>query len=204
MYKIRGLFTYLRTHAFPLLLILSGGIGFIASFILTLDKIKILQDPSYVPPCNINPIISCGSVMKTEQASIFGFTNSLLGIPGFAILAFIGIALLAGAVFKRWLWQLIQLGAIFGIVFVHWLIYQSLYQLGTLCPYCVAVWIVTIPTFLYITLYNMQAGNLPLPKFMKAVRVWIDRYHGDVLLVWYIAIAILIAHRFSYYFATFL
>ncbi len=182
-------------------LFVGGGlVGFAASFILTLDKIKILQDPHYVPPCNINPILSCGSVMVTSQASLFGFANSLIGIAGFAALIAVGMALFAGARFNRWFWLAVQAGATLGVLFVHWLIYQSLYQIGTLCPYCMAVWAVTIPIFAYVSFFNIQKGYLPgIHKENRAV-AFVLRHHGDLVLFWFLIIGGLIMHRFWYYF----
>ena len=52
----------------------------LASLTLTVEKIELLIDPSYVPSCSINPVLSCGSVMVTHQASVFGFPNPLIGI----------------------------------------------------------------------------------------------------------------------------
>lgn len=62
----------------PFILIAAGIIGIIASFVLTYDKIHVLTDKGYEPSCNINPILSCGSVMKTEQASLLGVPNTVL------------------------------------------------------------------------------------------------------------------------------
>lgn len=47
--------------------LVAGVIGLVASVTLTLEKIDILLDPAYVPSCNINPILSCGSVMITRR-----------------------------------------------------------------------------------------------------------------------------------------
>ena len=46
------------------------------------EKIEILINPDYVPSCSLNPVLSCGSVMITPQASAFGFPNSLIGYRG--------------------------------------------------------------------------------------------------------------------------
>ncbi|MFA5003823.1 MAG: vitamin K epoxide reductase family protein [Candidatus Saccharimonadales bacterium] len=187
-----------------LLLLLGGAVGFVASFVLTIDKVKLLQNPNYVPPCNINPIISCGSVMKTSQASVFGFANSLIGVAAFAAVMAIGLAIIADAKFKKWFWQLIEFVALIGLIFAHWLIYQSLYVLGTLCPYCVGVWIVVIPIFWYITLYNFKAGNLPSIIRLNRIAKFLYKHHGDVLLAWYLVILVLILNRFWYYWQTLL
>ena len=64
----------------PYILIIGSIIGFLASFVLTLDVIKLMANPDVELPCNLNPFISCTSVATSEQASVFGFPNSLLGI----------------------------------------------------------------------------------------------------------------------------
>ena len=48
--------------------LIAGVIGFVASLTLTVEKIDLLLNPSYVPSCNINPIVSCGSVMTTTTS----------------------------------------------------------------------------------------------------------------------------------------
>ena len=53
--------------------------GFLASFLLTIDKIKILKDAKFNPSCNINEVLNCKSVMISKQAEVFGFPNSLTG-----------------------------------------------------------------------------------------------------------------------------
>jgi len=139
--------------------------------------------------------------MTTSQASVFGFANSLIGIVGFAALMTVGLALLAGAKFKRWFWLLVQLAATFGVVFIHWLIFESLYRIGSLCPYCMATWAVVIPIFWYVTLYNLQLGNVAAPKRLQRLGKFVLRHHGDILIVWYLIIIGLALHRFWYYFA---
>lgn len=186
----------------PYLLTFGGIIGFLASFVLAVEKIEIIKNPDFQPSCNINPILSCGSVMVTPQAETFGFPNPFLGIAGFAVVTTIGIALLAGAVFKRWFWQLVQAGLLFAVIFIHWLFFQTVYNIGALCPYCMVVWIVTIPLFWYTLLYNLRQGNIKTPKKLKAVVAFAQKHHGDILIVWYLVITGLILNHFWYYWST--
>ncbi|WP_343232125.1 vitamin K epoxide reductase family protein, partial [Mycolicibacterium sp. CBMA 361] len=116
-------------------ILLAGIIGEIAAFVLTVEKIRQLQNPSYVPSCSINPVLSCGSVMLTKQASLFGFPNPLIGIAGFSIVIVTGALAVAGTRLPRWYWAGLAAGTLLGAVFVHWLIYESLYEIGALCPY---------------------------------------------------------------------
>ncbi|MFC4010036.1 vitamin K epoxide reductase family protein [Nonomuraea purpurea] len=181
----------------PRLLLIGGGVGLIAAFVLTIEKIALLENPAYVPSCSINPVLSCGSIMRTPQAEIFGFPNPLLGIAGFAIVTTVGAALLAGARFRPWFWLGLQVGVTAGVVLVHWLIVQSLYTIGALCPYCMVVWAVTVPIFWYVTLRNLVARNLPLARTLTD-------YHTVPLTVWFLAVVTLIGVRFWSYWSTLL
>lgn len=175
---------------------IGGFVGFVAAFTLLVEKIALIQDPSYVPSCSINPILSCGSVMNTDQASAFGFPNPMIGVAGFAVVTTIGMATLAGASFRRWFWLGLQAGTTFGVVFIHWLIFQSLYRIGALCPYCMVVWVVTIPVFWYTTLHNLSLGHLAAPARLRPAIRRAAEYHGVVLTAWYLTIAALITARF--------
>jgi uncharacterized membrane protein len=188
------------------LLVVAGGVGLAAAITLTLEKIRLLEDPSYVPSCNINPIISCGSVMRTAQASAFGFPNSLIGVAGFAVVVTVGVAALGGARLPRWFWLGLQAGVLFGIGFVHWLIFQTLYRIGAVCPYCIAVWTAMIPLFWYTTLHNLNParGVIPLPERWRPAVAAVARYHWVVPACWYLAIALMILNRFWYYWQTLL
>jgi len=167
----------------PWLFTLGGAIGLVASLVISLDKLKLLQNPHYVPSCNINPIISCGSVMKTAQASVFGFPNSWLGLIGFAAVILTGISLLAGVRLRPFV--------------------QSVYVIHALCPWCMVVWSVTIPIFLFTTIYTLREGHLPTPKLLQRPAQVIYEYKYVVLVCWYLLIALLILHHFWYYFRTF-
>lgn len=98
--------------------------------------------------------------MTTEQAEVFGFPNPVIGIASFAVVATVGVALLAGAQFARWFWLGMLIGTGAGVVFVHWLAFQSLYRIGALCPYCMVVWAVMIPTF-WTRSSTPQPSDLP-------------------------------------------
>lgn len=139
-------------------LLVGGTVGLIAAFVLVLEKIALLRDSEYVPTCSINPVLNCGSIMQTSQAEVFGFPNPLIGVASFPVLMATGAALLAGAALKRWYWWGLQVGVTFGVGFVVWLIFQSLYRIGALCPYCMVVWAVVIPTFWYVTVHNLGSG----------------------------------------------
>jgi uncharacterized membrane protein len=165
------------------------------------DKIQILKDPSYVPSCDLNPILSCGDVMQSKQANVFGFPNPFIGLGAFPILLCVGMAMLAGAKFKRWFWLTLQAGTVFGLAFIHWLFFQSVYRINALCPWCMVVWVATITTFWYVLLYNVDNRYISLPSGKaQSVYKWVRRHHLDLLVLWFLIIGALILNHFWYYY----
>ncbi|GAB2710843.1 vitamin K epoxide reductase family protein [Kitasatospora kifunensis] len=192
------------SRAFARLLLVTGGFGLAAATALTLEKIRLLENPAYVPTCNINPIVSCGSVMRTAQASVFGFPNSLIGIGAFAVVVTIGAVAATGAGLPRWFWSGLQSGTLFGIGFVVWLMNQSIYHIGALCPYCMVVWAAMIPLFWYITLHNVKHKVIPLPTRWRSATELVLRHHWIAPAACYAAIMLLILSRFWYFWRTLL
>ncbi|MFF3896616.1 vitamin K epoxide reductase family protein [Streptomyces sp. NPDC001812] len=184
-----------------LVLLVTGLVGWLASFQLTVDDWRSLNDPAHRPACDISPVVSCGSVMSSPQGNLFGFPNMLLGLGAFAAVAVLGVAVLTGARLHRGLWLALGAGALAGVVFVHWLIVQSLYELNKLCPYCVVVWAVTIALFWYVTVHCLDRGILPVPRRVPAV---VRDTHWMLLGAWYGVIAALVLTRFWSYWRTLL
>jgi len=153
------------------ILVVGGIIGIFASIELIIQKIAVLSDPDFVPNCDINPILSCGSVISTEQASLFGFPNPVLGVIGFTIVIMFGALLFTGVELPRLMWLGLNFGAFAGMVFVIWLVSQSLYAIGALCPWCMVVWAVTIPIFWQVTTDNLASNKLRLGNSLSEIIV---------------------------------
>lgn len=183
------------------LLLVGGLIGLLAAAVLLLEKIALLADPDYVPSCSINPVLSCGSVMVTRQADAFGFPNPVLGVVGFTVVATVGAALFAGARLRGWFWAGLQVGVTAGVVFVHWLIVQSLYSIEALCPYCMVVWAITIPVFFHTSLHTASTYLRPDGPAGRALAT-VREYHGVVLTAWYLLVIGAIAVKFWTYWQT--
>lgn len=195
---------YKLSDTLPWILLIGGIVGVLSAGILTVDKIQLSKDPQSSLACDINPVIACGAVINTPQASASGVPNPLMGLVGFGAVATIGLALLAGATFKRWFWLGLQIGVFFGVIFVTWLQFQSFYRIGALCPFCMVVWSVTIPIFWYTTLRNLREGVIKTPSKLKSSVSFMQRHHGDILIAWFLVLIGLILHRFWYYWSTLL
>jgi uncharacterized membrane protein len=153
------------------ILVVCGLIGLVAAIELIIQKISVLSDPDFVPNCDINPVLSCGSVINTEQASLFGFPNPVLGVIGFTVVIMFGALLFAGLELPRSMWLGLNIGALAGMAFVVWLVIQSLYVIGALCPWCMVVWAITIPIFWQVTTDNLASGRLNLGKSLSEIIV---------------------------------
>lgn len=188
----------------PYILIIAGLIGLAASFALTYDKIQVLKNPGYDPACNINPIFSCGSVMKTEQASLLGVPNTVFGLIAFTALATLGLMLSTGAKLQKRLWIAAQLAATAGLIFMHYLFFQGVYRINAICPWCFVVWMITIPVFWYITLYNLREGHIKLPKSLRPLGPMLQANHGNILVIWYLVIFGILLTHFWYFWKTLL
>ncbi|MDT0268911.1 vitamin K epoxide reductase family protein [Streptomyces sp. DSM 44915] len=161
-------------RAFALLLVITGFAGLLAAWVITLDKFHLLEDPDFTPACSLNPVISCGSIMESDQAEAFGFPNPMLGMATYPVVIAIGMGLLAGARYRRWFWLGLQAGTTFGVVFCTWLQYQSFVNINALCLWCSLAWVATILMFWYTTLHNVRNGFLPAPRGLKNV---LEEFH---------------------------
>jgi uncharacterized membrane protein len=176
--------------------LIAGVLGLAASVTLTVEKLHILENPDYVPSCSINPVLSCGSVMVTPQAEAFGFPNPLIGIVSFTLVLVTGVLAIGKVALPRWYWAGLATGTLLGTAFVHWLIFQSLYRIGALCPYCMVVWAVIIPLLVVVSSIALQpsAGG-------GAARV-LYQWRWSLVTLWFTGLVLLILVRFWDYWST--
>ncbi len=200
--------------SYPYILIIGSIVGLLASFLLTNTTIDLIRNPAAQVPCNINPFVSCTSVTTAWQAEVFGFMNSLLGITAFAMLFAMGLMLLFGGSdsgvldklngqnrARKPLWLLVNLGTLAAMIFVMWFFYQSVYNIGSLCVYCMTTWAVTWPIFLYTTIWNYKENNFSIIGLSKSSFLdFVSKNHVPILIAWYAIITLLIIFQFRDFF----
>jgi hypothetical protein len=86
-----------------------------------------------------------------------------IGIVAFAVIITTAMGILARARFARWYWLGLQTGVTLGFAFVVWLWSQALYAIHILCPFCMIVWAVMIPLFVWVSVRNISHGVIALP-----------------------------------------
>ena len=87
-------------------------------------------------------------------------------------------------------------GTALGAVFVHWLIYESLYEIGALCPYCMVVWAVTIPLLVVVSAIALRP--LAANPAARALYHW----RWPLVVLWFTAVLLQILVRFWDYWST--
>ena len=179
--------THTRPVALAVWLIIAGVIGWWAAFQLTLERIHLLADPNASLSCDFSILVQCRANLESWQGMVFGFPNPLIGLGAWVAPIVVGVAILARARFARWFWWLFEAGMVFAICFVIWLISQSIFVLGTLCPWCMVTWSVTIPTFFAVTLHIFRSGIVPAPAGVRKVA---ETLMGWVPLITVVAYAI--------------
>ena len=174
----------------------AGVIGLLSSATLLVEKIEMLKDPTFVPSCSINPVLACGSVINTPQASVFGPPNPLFGVIGFTVVVVTGVLAVAKVGLPRWYWVGLTTGTALAVVFVHWLIFETVYRIGALCPYCMVVWTVTVPLFAVIAPIALRplAGN-PVARGLY-------HWRWSLVALWFAAVLLQILVRFWDYWST--
>ena len=179
------------------IMIIGGTLGLLAAFELIIEKMRVISDPTYIPSCDINPVLSCGSIIITPQAEAFGFPNPILGLIGFSVVITIGVTLVSGATLPRWMWLGLNAGALLGFFFIQWLIWQSLYSIGALCPWCMVVWAVTAPVVIWVTAANLSSGRIPVPQGWQTIIKILADLRIFILIAWYLLILGLIFVRWQ-------
>jgi hypothetical protein len=103
----------------------------------------------------------------------------------------VGAALLAHARFDRWFRIVFNLGIVGAMALVIFLITTSIFVLGTLCPWCMVTWIVTIPVFWMVTLNSLRDGTIPVPPRARAFFATAYGWVPAITIISYLIIVVL-------------
>lgn len=74
------------------------------------ERLQIFMDAGHKSICDVNALLNCGTVVRTEQAELFGFPNPFIGIAGYAITITIATALISGARTAGWVLDYMNIG----------------------------------------------------------------------------------------------
>ena len=170
-----------------------------ASLVLSIDAITLAKDPTASLGCNINQVLSCGTVGASWQASLLGFPNAFLGLIAEPVVITIAIASLGGVKFPRWFMLSAQVVYTAGFLFAYWLFYEAMFNIGALCPWCMLVTVATTLVFFEMTHVNIRDDNLFLPRRLQDSLAWAVRANLDLLVVvvWLLGLALLVVAHYG-------
>ncbi|HEX5334894.1 MAG TPA: vitamin K epoxide reductase family protein [Propionicimonas sp.] len=180
-------------------MLVSALLSLTASFVLSVDAIILAADPRAALACNINAVISCGTVGASWQASLFGFPNAFLGLIAEPVVITIAVASIGGVRFPRWFMLSAQVVYTLGLVFAYWLFFQAYFVIGALCPWCLLITLSTTLVFTSLTHVNIRDGNLYLPQGASRLARGFVRADLDALFVtlWLLGIAAMVVTKYA-------
>lgn len=180
-------------------MLVSACLSLIASFVLSIDAVRLAADPGTALSCNINSVISCGTVATSWQASLLGFPNAFLGLMAEPVVITIAVAALAGVRFPRWFMFAAQVVYTIGVVLAYWLFYQAMFDIGALCPWCLLVTVSTTLVFATLTHVNLRDGNLPLPaRLQEALRGAVNAdLDAIAVTIWLLALTLAVVLKYG-------
>ncbi|GAA1651657.1 vitamin K epoxide reductase family protein [Actinoplanes couchii] len=180
-------------------MLFSACLSLIASFVLSIDAVVLAADPGTALSCDINAVISCGTVAQSWQAQLFGFPNAFLGLVAEPVVITIAVACLGGVRFPRWFMCAAQAVYTLGVIFAYWLFYEAMFHIGALCPWCLLVTVSTTLVFATLTHVNLRDDNLPLPsRWRIPLKAAIDADLDAVLVtIWLLILALLVVSRYG-------
>ncbi|WP_051247311.1 vitamin K epoxide reductase family protein [Nocardioides halotolerans] len=155
----------------------------VASFVLSVEAVTLAKDPDADLGCNLNAVISCGTVGTSWQASVLGFPNAFLGLVFEPAVIVLAVAGLAGVRFPRWFMLAAQVVYTIALGFAYWLFEQAMFEIGALCPWCLLVTLATTLVFFEMTYVNVRDDNLFLPRRVQAALAGFVRSNLDLVLV---------------------
>lgn len=162
-------------------MLVSSVIGLIASLVLSIEAIALAENPFANLNCDINAVLSCGTVGSSWQASLLGFPNAYLGLIAEPVVITLAVAALGGVRFPRWFMLSAQAVYFIGFAFAYWLFYQSFFVIGALCPWCLTITVTTTLVFVSMTRVNLLENNFRLSAgAYRAVASWL-RAGADTL-----------------------
>jgi len=176
---IERLRAYRKTY---IAMLVSSVLSLFASLVLSIDAIKLAAEPSGPLSCNINSVLSCGTVAKSWQSQLLGFPNAFLGLMTEPVVITIAIAGLGLVAFPRWFMRVAHVVYGLGLVFALWLLSQSFFVINALCPWCLLVTASTITVFSTMSRVVLLENSWNFsPERQEKIVAFLDKGWGRVI-----------------------
>lgn len=190
-----------RAHKWLFGLMLAFGIiGLVVSFILSVEKIHLLENPDATLSCSFNLVLNCSTVMQTWQSSVFGFPNMYIGLMAFPVVITVATVMLAGAPrLPRWFWRVAHISYGLGLAFAYWLFFNSVYDIEVLCPWCLVITFTTTMLFELMTRYALRQNIWGVRPVLNArIQALLDKDIDKLIVAsWIVLLIALVFVKFG-------
>ena len=185
---------------YPQILVGATAVGLVSAFLAAYERVNMLVNPGKELACSLNPVVDCGGVLAASESAVFGPPNMFFGMVVFSVLLAFGLQLLTGGTWTKTV-QKVALGlSLFMFAFSAWFFWVSLYVLGKICLFCLAVWPATVFTTVYTTKYYLEQQK-KLSGWPKKLRDYLKTNHAyTVFLIFAVMIALFLIQFRDYYF----
>ena len=176
---IERLRAYRKTY---IAMLVSSTLSLFASLVLSIDAVKLAAQPAGQLSCNINSVLSCGTVAKAWQSQLLGFPNSFIGLMTEPVVITFAIAGLGLVAFPPWFMRVAHVVYGFGLIFALWLLSQSYFVINALCPWCLLVTFSTITVFATISRVVLLENIWSFaPERQEKIVAFLDKGWGRVI-----------------------
>lgn len=175
-----------------ILLSIGAGIGLLASFLQTLEKLALLDNKNAQLVCDINSAFSCSTVLSAPQSSLFGFPNSLICIIVFTTFLVTGLVGLTGGSVGKGMKKVLLGLAIFMLLFALWFLYTSTFVIGSICIFCLFCFSGLL--LVNDAIWHLAIDGVQLPQWLRSATA----KHFDIVLLVILAMVVIcmVAIRF--------
>ena len=147
------------SRALAVFWVFAGLLGWAVSFLLYLEYVGQLSGADALVSCQLSVVVTCGPNLLSPGGNLLGFSNAIIGIVLFTGPVYAAASARGSSGGQRlWFWRVYQGFLTAAFVFVHVLAYRSIFEYGSLCPWCMIVWLVTIPLFWVTAGWTLDAG----------------------------------------------
>jgi uncharacterized membrane protein len=112
---------------------------------LSLEAYWKALNPNQVFSCDVDQKLSCSTVAASWQSTLLhwpgggAIPNAFIGLAMFSVLLTLGVIIACGVKLPVWVQWGLRLGMIVEIVFSTWLLWQSMFVIGAMCPWCLTM-----------------------------------------------------------------
>ncbi len=164
------------------LIVAATAVGMAATITQLVERVTLAENADAVLLCDINGTFSCGNVLTSWQASVFGpIPNAAIGLSVFALTLGVAGAGLLGSSLSKATWAVATFFAGFMAAFTVWFLAQTAFVIEAVCLYCLVIGTMVLLVNLAWWRIGDRLGYLSGNRFLEGAS-WLVRGGTDIVL----------------------